>query len=143
MGEGKKLPQKQGESREYTVGDRKPPEENRFAPGQSGNPGGRPKGAVSIVAIIRRMLDEERDDITTGEKKKLAEIIADRLITKALNENNLRALQDIIDRIDGKATLKSEISGPDGKPITINDARAELNRRLDGVASRVKKEGTT
>ncbi len=134
--------EKQGKIRE-DVGPGRPPAEHTFKPGQSGNPNGRPPGAVSIVAIIRRMLDEECEDKATGTRRKVAEVIADRLIGKAIDKNDLRALQDIIDRVDGKATQRTEVSGPDGQPIEINSARAELESRLDGIASRVRAKETT
>ena len=37
----------------YEVGYRKPPEKTRFKPGQSGNPGGRPKGSKNRQAGLR------------------------------------------------------------------------------------------
>ena len=42
----------------YTVGYRKPPAQNRFRPGQSGNPKGRPKGALGVRALVNAALDE-------------------------------------------------------------------------------------
>lgn len=46
-----------------------------FKPGQSGNPGGRPKG-TSVTAELRRLLAE----IPEGSEKTRAEIIARRLL---------------------------------------------------------------
>ena len=41
-----------------TVGYGKPPVETRFKPGQSGNPGGRPKGTQNVLTIFARLLRE-------------------------------------------------------------------------------------
>jgi Family of unknown function (DUF5681) len=42
----------------YEVGNKKPPKEFRFKPGQSGNPKGRPKGSTSVDAKIKKELDK-------------------------------------------------------------------------------------
>jgi hypothetical protein len=42
----------------YPVGYRKPPTQNRFRPGQSGNPKGRPKGALGVRSLVNSALDE-------------------------------------------------------------------------------------
>ena len=46
-------------SGDYKVGYKKPPEETRFKPGQSGNPKGRPKGAKSIATLLADILEEK------------------------------------------------------------------------------------
>lgn len=75
-------------------------ENGQFAPGASGNPGGRPKGSISLVKILREKLEE----IAPGQKKTYAERLVDKLLTTALSLNgDLRAIQDVIDRVDGKA----------------------------------------
>jgi hypothetical protein len=40
----------------YEVGYGKPPRHSRFKPGRSGNPKGRPKGAMGCKAIVERVL---------------------------------------------------------------------------------------
>ena len=46
------------ETKADTVGYKRPPKEHRFRPGQSGNPGGRPKGARSFKSDLRDELSE-------------------------------------------------------------------------------------
>ena len=41
---------------EYAVGHGKPPVETRFRKGQSGNPGGRPRGARKLVTLLGEAL---------------------------------------------------------------------------------------
>lgn len=43
------------EQDEYKVGYRKPPKETQFKKGKSGNPGGRPRGARNIPAVISKV----------------------------------------------------------------------------------------
>ena len=40
------------------VGYRHPPEKSRFKAGQSGNPHGRPKGALNLATILEKTLSE-------------------------------------------------------------------------------------
>lgn len=43
----------------YAVGFRRPPLHSRFKPGQSGNPGGRPKGTKNFRTLFQQILKEE------------------------------------------------------------------------------------
>ena len=66
--------------------------------GVSGNPSGRPKGAVSLTRILREALKEpsaKRPGLTRAHDLVLT------LIDKA-DEGNSALLQQILDRIDGK-----------------------------------------
>ena len=63
---------------------------------------GRPVGSVSIVAELKKKLEE----IPEGEKKTYLEKIVKVYLDKALNDKDTKILTDIIDRIDGKALQK-------------------------------------
>jgi hypothetical protein len=47
---------KQNKPSKYQVGYRKPPHETRYKPGTSGNPNGRPKGSLNLIAALQREL---------------------------------------------------------------------------------------
>ena len=84
-------------------------EEYRFKKGESGNPGGRPKG-MSIEAQLRK----RRADGESGEK------LVDSLITVALRQalnGDFRFWNSIIERVDGK--VADRIAGPDGSGLTV------------------------
>jgi len=87
------MPEEQGNNSKHKVGHKRPPREYQFKPGQSGNPGGRPKG-TSITAQLRKLLD--RND------GKLRKPLAKRLIDNALKGDH-RFLETILDRTEGKA----------------------------------------
>lgn len=74
----------------------------RFKAGESGNPGGRPKGSVNITRHIREAL--ERAD------EKRSRELADRLIQLA-SEGNAAAIKQVMDRIDGPVKEQVEHSG--------------------------------
>ena len=71
---------------------------NTWKPGQSGNPGGRPKGK-SITAELRKLLDKG----TNAED--LAEILL------KMGKKDLAALREVLDRSDGKVTDTHRIEG--------------------------------
>ena len=87
-------------------------EATRFKPGQSGNPGGRPRNLVTNQ--LRELLTEDK-----------AQDILEKLIQMA-QAGNLQAAQYIIDRLDGKPIQALEHSGPEGKPMLIQRERKAL-----------------
>ena len=77
--------------------------------GQSGNPGGRPKG-VSLEAAMRERLGKGE----TGEK------LIESPVSVALREavgGDFRCCNSIIERLDGKAA--DRIAGADGGGLTV------------------------
>jgi hypothetical protein len=91
------------------VGRCSPPLHTRWKPGQSGNPGGRPKGE-SLVAMIRRRLAEDHHGKTLGE------IVVEALIKGAI-QGKPQHLKELLDRVEGKVTEKLDLSGSD--PLTV------------------------
>jgi hypothetical protein len=61
---------------EYTVGYRRPPRAHCFRPGQSGNPGGRPKGARSLSTIVRAALGAKLHVTVNGRRRRVSKLEA-------------------------------------------------------------------
>src|SRR4051812_38660421 len=61
----------------YLVGPGRPPREHMWKPGQSGNPGGRPKGQ-SVTALMRKLLGPRAQPEEAGA------MLAERLLKEAL-----------------------------------------------------------
>lgn len=83
-----------------------------WQPGQSGNPAGRPEGARSLSTLLREMLEEKIDVQIEGQgatKKQFKEVLLRRLL-KAANEGDIRAINTIFDRVDGKAQQFIELT---------------------------------
>jgi len=78
--------------------------------GESGNPNGRPKGAISFKAILSKVLDAEITVEVAGEKRQLTRYeamllkIANDAVTNASPAVRLRATQWLVDRREGKAS---------------------------------------
>jgi hypothetical protein len=82
-------------------------EATRFKPGQSGNPGGRPKGLFPVR--IRRKLKRVIGKDENGEKVLRVDSVLDRAIEYAEGPDGLGHLNFIADHCDGKlATPKEE-----------------------------------
>lgn len=94
-----------------------PPEEHQFQPGESGNPAGRQPGSRNLSTILKEMLEQEV--LVDGEKIPFKDSIIKKLIKKA-NNGNLRAIQEIFDRMEGKAKQEMKIEGLPDPNITVN-----------------------
>lgn len=115
-----------------------PPAHARWKKGQSGNPGGRPKGE-SITAALRAALQREHNGRT------IAELIAERLVREALS-GKFPFAKEVLDRTDGKVAERHEISGRGGAPVELDlsltdEQKVELALRygcLDVLSPRLR-----
>jgi hypothetical protein len=82
----------------------------KWKKGFSGNPRGKPKGSVSLVALIRRRLEENPE---------MADKLVDQLLGlgKKKNYKQLEAIKELLDRVDGRVTEKHKIESD--QPATI------------------------
>ena len=81
----------------YEVGYGKPPEHTRFQKGQSGNPKGRPKGALNVVTVLNRSLREKVVVVEHGKRRAITKLEAafKQLVNKAA-QGDARALQQLL-----------------------------------------------
>jgi hypothetical protein len=91
--------------------------------GQSGNPKGKKKGTKNYTTRLREMLDlvatsDDYDNDDAAMIERLSSLMGDRKITKgdvmliklvvqATKKNNLQAMTQIMDRLEGKAVQKN------------------------------------
>ena len=87
----------------------RPPKGRPFQPGQSGNPGGRPKG---IAGKVKELVGED------GEKalKMLWSIASD---TKEAGKVRVMALEVLLNRGFGKPPATLELQGAGGSPVSF------------------------
>lgn len=106
-----------------------------FEKGQSGNPDGRPPGALSFRSIAEKILDGKITIEQAGEMRQISrkEKAILNVINDAVNDEDpnvrLKALAFIMDRTEGKVVDKVEVSAnvqskteyilPDGTKIDI------------------------
>jgi hypothetical protein len=76
------------------VGYRHPPEKSRFKAGQSGNPHGRPKGALNLATILEKTLRELVVIVENGRRKKVTKLeAAIRQMVNQAASGELKAMQ--------------------------------------------------
>jgi hypothetical protein len=108
---------------------------HQYKPGESGNPGGRPKKLPitdhmteqlgrCIPETMRAKLPAGFADLY-GEQACLAELIAFRLILEAA-QGNLKALAAVLDRVEGKPTQGIGGSGKAEEPVVFRLVRCDL-----------------
>ena len=92
-----------------------------FPKGVSGNPAGKPKGVEHSKTRLLRLLQlvtKVRNPVTGEEEEfTIAEQLDMKIIAKAM-KSDLRAYQEILDRLEGKAKQTNEIELSGG--LTVN-----------------------
>ena len=88
---------------------KQPPVDKQFKKGQSGNPKGKPLGAVSLVTSIKKFLLTEASDGEVYEGK-----LSRAIVLRAISKSDVLA-KELLDRTDGK--VATEITGKDGKDL--------------------------
>ena len=117
MEEQQQKPENTGKIQEIKRDDK-----GRFKEGQSGNPAGKPKGSLSLTAMIKKKLESMSPD----EKRTALEMLAENIIQDALESNN-KMRQLIWNYLDGmpKQTishgLEEELEGIEVKIIRKKD----------------------
>ena len=101
-----------------------------WKPGQSGNPGGRPR---------KRLIDEALEDLLASNDSEAARDVAAALLKRA-RRGDLRAVQLIAERTQGKPARAIEISGPDGGALEIDRMTEQLNERINELMAQLNNE---
>lgn len=78
-----------------------------FMPGQSGNPGGRPKGSVKVSSCYERSLARPFPGDAQG--RTYAQVIADRIVELAA-EGRIDAIKEITDRTEGRSKQTIDVN---------------------------------
>ena len=71
------------------------------------NRGGRPKGSVGLK--LTTLLKDKLNKVSKKDKKKFSELFIDKLVDKALLDNDTQALKLILNYVDGLPTQKLDI----------------------------------
>jgi hypothetical protein len=91
----------------------------RILPGYTGNPKGKPKGAISVVSAIKAKLQE----CPEGKQKTYLHYLVEKIMKKAVIDDDVSMIKDIIDRVDGKATQMIEFKDRD----ELEDIKGKVN----------------
>jgi hypothetical protein len=94
-----------------------------FKPGQSGNPGGLPKGTPKVSIAYMNLLGMSPADRKKFKPATTAEEMALEQVKRALGgaefetRDSINATEKIIDRVEGKPVHKQEVTGANGQPL--------------------------
>lgn len=91
-------------------------QDTRFKPGVSGNPKGKPKGARHFSTLIREAIQK----VAEGDAEPTDILIVKQLAKKA-KEGDLKAMDIVFDRVDGKAEQTINLDGE----LTVNDGLSQ------------------
>ena len=118
-----------------TVDKRRP--DGTFGPGNRANPGGRPKGSLSLSAILREVLSSTPE----GGDKTYARGIVEATVRDAL-KGDAQARKLCWAYIEGAPAQSVALSGPGGGAVRVDatDARELLTARINALASRMSEE---
>ena len=73
---------------------------------------GRPKGSLSLINEIKKVLE----GVDETSNKSILELLAIAAAKQAI-KGNAAYFKEIIERLDGKVTDKTQHLGPDGEPL--------------------------
>jgi Family of unknown function (DUF5681) len=79
-----------------------PPVEHRWKPGQSGNPGGRPKGRT-LTGVLRELVQQDHGG------RPIVEVLAQRILKEALT-GKFPFAKEVWDRLDGRPGETHEVT---------------------------------
>jgi hypothetical protein len=123
-------------------GYKSPPQHSQFQPGQSGNPGGRPKGAKSLKSVLQDELAQEINLSEQGVHSKVTkmEALAKRLVGDALS-GKARSLSELLRQInmhlpDSEGAEKQDLPAPeDDVRLLLKYASKAVDAQLSGEQS--------
>ena len=89
-----------------------------FKKGQSGNPGGRPKGSISLTTILREKLSE-------GDGERAKQLVEELLLRAGEKSDPL--MKEILDRTEGKVPQATDITsnGESIQPVLVEIINAK------------------
>jgi hypothetical protein len=103
-----------------------------FKKGEVANPNGRPKGVPNSKTRLLRLLElvQVKTNPITGEKEEftVAEQLDLMVLQKAF-KGDLRAYQEILDRLEGRAKQTSEIELSGGLNITWEEKKTYVENK--------------
>ncbi len=118
-----------------------------FIPGESGNPKGRPKGSVSIITEIKKILQEIPN---AEDKKTYAQKLARIIVEQAVEKADKEMIKLICNYIDGMPKQTFGLDADDiltGVNIQVistkkDDSKPEINSSIPEELEGISTQGT-
>jgi Family of unknown function (DUF5681) len=125
-------PSAAAEEHEYEVGYGRPPRHSRFKPGRSGNPRGRPKGAVDRKTIVERVFLARHTVIEQGKRRQrtVLELVLLALRNRAIDGNS-KAFSKFHDLFERYGPQDTRVEGAYifmPEPLSVEEQQQEMQR---------------
>lgn len=111
-------------------------EQGRLLPGNTANPGGRPKGTFSLSTMLRDALQDIYVDPKTKKKTPYAVLLIQRMLDKAIADGNEKMIREIWDRIEGKSVQPINLGGQAGNPLQFMEVDPETQAKIVAMQAR-------
>ena len=122
-----------------TVGYGHPPTRTRFQKGRSGNPRGRPKGALNLATVLARTLQEPVVITAQGRKKTITkfEAAVKQLVNKAASGEG-RAIAQLLALVQ---VVESQVDAQDPATQPLPEVDQQVMARMLRRLTRQAQEG--
>src|SRR5689334_12593389 len=122
-----------------TVGYGRPPKQTRFQKGRSGNPLGRPKGALNLATVLARTLQEPVVITEQGRKKTITKFDAavKQLVNKAAS-GEARAIAQLFPLVQG---VENQVDSQDPAAQSLPEADQQVMARILRRLTRQMQQG--
>jgi hypothetical protein len=123
----------------FSVGYGKPPPQNRFQKGQSGNPKGRPRGSRNLSTIMERALNERVTIKENGRPRRITkrEAAVKQLANKSAS-GDLKSIQVLLNFL---VPREKSTDASDAQPESFDAVDAEVMKGILGRFSSQKNNG--
>ena len=125
---------KKDKAQPYQVGNKCPPKEHQFKPGQSGCPTGRPKGSLGLKT---KLAQEMAKTIAVKKNGKLVKMKKEDVIVERIVENSMRGdlrSTSLLIAMTQDEGGQAGATGPSVEPIKLDTAA------LQRIASRLARK---
>lgn len=128
-----KTPREKTDGKARRLKNLRPP----WKPGESGNPGGRPRKEI-VTARLERFAEQlVPEDMRKLMKLKAGArwadawvVVMNRAVITGARQSQIAAFREMLDRIEGKSVARVEVAGEGGGPIEIDEIRSRLWEKL-------------
>ncbi len=129
------------DQKDETVGYKRPPRRTRFQKGQSGNPQGRPKGALNLKTVVDRTIHEPVVITERGRKHTITKLEATvKQLTNKAAMGDARATAQLVALVQAQ---ESQADAHDPATESLSEADQRVRARiLRQLARQAKKGGT-